>query len=58
MKLNKKIKKQYALNTKLAIAVDVLAAKKQIASSSVVEDALEKYFQSNPVVPFNPRLVS
>jgi hypothetical protein len=41
----KKAKKQYALDPKLAIAIDVAAAKKQVSSSSIVEEAVYKYLK-------------
>jgi hypothetical protein len=44
----KKLKKQYALESSLAIAVDIAAAKNQVSSSSIVEQALCKYLNLDP----------
>lgn len=45
----KKLKKQYALESSLAIAVDIAAAKNQVSSSSIVEEALCKYLNCEPI---------
>ena len=38
-----KVKKQYSVDAKIAIAIDVTAAKKQVTSSSIVEKAVCAY---------------
>ena len=42
----KKVKKQYSVDSELAIAVDVTAAKNQVTASSVVENAVRQYLKS------------
>ena len=43
-----KIKKQYSIDSKLAIAVDVEAAQKQVSASSIIQKAVSLYLDINP----------
>lgn len=42
----KKVKKQYSVNSDIAIAVDVTAAKNQVTASSIVENAIRQYLKT------------
>lgn len=41
-----KVKKTYSIERKLAIEIDIRAAKAQVSSSSIVETAVKNFLQS------------